>query len=139
MVVGGKAKVGPILGLVGSALLLIAGFIAFGVQALLEATMFPLTWADIGMDPMILTVRAVLTVIFALVALIGAILGLLGKKIGVILMLIFGIITTVGMFVPIGTITIGFTTIPVSMNYNMFFIDPILILLGGILGLALKE
>ena len=141
MVVKGKALVGPILGIVGAALLLIAGFIAFGVQALLEVTLAGagLTWADVGFDPMILTVRAILTVVWALIGLIGAILALTGKKIGAILMLIFGLIATVGMFIPIGSMTIGFVTIPVTMNYNMFFVDPILLLLGGILGLALKE
>ena len=49
-------------------------------------------------------------------------------------MLIIGIIATVGMFIPIGTYTL-FETETVFLNRNMYVIDPILLLLGGILGI----
>ena len=140
MVVEGKGKVGPILGIVGASLLLIAGFIALGAQGLMEIALASagLTWADVGFDPILFTVRSALTLVFALVGLIGAILGLMDKKIGVYLMLIFGLVATVGMFIPIGSLTIGYMTFPVTMNGALLFVDPILILLGGILGLFLK-
>ena len=141
MVVEGKAKVGPILGIVGAALLLIAGIVSFGAQALMELVLASagLTWVDVGFDPILFTVRSALTLVFALVGLIGAIMALVGKKIGVYLMLIFGLVATVGMFIPIGSFTITSISFPVTMNASLFFIDPILLLLGGILGLFLKE
>ena len=139
--VKGKALVGPILGVIGATLLTVAGFIGFGLMATLQALLatYGLTWADVGLDPSLLNVSAILTLVWGLLGLIGAILAFLGKKIGVYLMLIFGLIATVGMFIPIGTYTILLVSIPVNMNTSMFFVDPILLMLGGILGLALKE
>jgi hypothetical protein len=75
-----------------------------------------------------------LTLVFGLFGLIGAILGLVGKKIGAILMLIFGILASVFMFINIPN---GPILQPLSGAF--LFIDPFLLLLGGILGLALKE
>ena len=92
-----------------------------------------MTWESIGFDPIVFTISAVVTVVFGVLGLIGAILGLLGKRIGVFLMLICGIIAAVGMFIPIGTYVI-FNTYTVSLNSHLYFVDPILILLGGILG-----
>lgn len=133
--------VSPILGIIGATLLTIAGFIGFGLMATLQAllTGSGLTWADVGLDPTLLTVSAILTLVWGLLGLVGAILAFTGKKMGVYLMLIAGGIATVGMFIPIGTYTILFVTIAVNMNSSMFFVDPILLLLGGILGLALKD
>ena len=133
--------VSPILGVIGATLLTIAGFIGFGLMATVQAllTASGLTWADVGLDPSLLTVSAILTVVWGLLGLVGAILAFTGKKMGVYLMLIAGGIATVGMFIPIGTYTISFVTIAVNMNSHMFFVDPILLLLGGILGLALKD
>ena len=133
--------VSPILGVIGATLLTIAGFIGFGAIATLQVLLstYGLTWADIGLDPSLLTVNAILTLIWGLVGLIGAILAFTGKRIGVYLMLISGLIATVGMFIPLGTYILIIVPIAVNMNSSMFFVDPILILLGGILGLALKE
>ena len=138
--VKGKALVGPILGVIGATLLTIAGFIGFGAMATLQVLLstYGLTWADIGLDPSLLTVNAILTLIWGLVGLIGAILGLVGKKIGVYLMLIFGLVATVGLFVPIGTISL-IIPIPITLNSSLFIVDPILLFIGGLLGLLLKE
>ena len=133
--------VSPILGVIGATLLTIAGFIGFGLMATIQAilTTSGLTWADVGLDPSLLTVSAILTLVWGLLGLVGAILAFTGKKMGVYLMLIAGGIATVGMFIPIGTYTITIIPIAVNMNSSMFFVDPILLLLGGILGLALKD
>lgn len=133
--------VSPILGIIGATLLTIAGFIGFGLMATLQAllTGSGLTWADVGLDPSLLTVSAIVTLVWGLLGLVGAILAFTGKKMGVYLMLIAGGIATVGMFIPIGTYTITIIPIAVNMNSSMFFVDPILLLLGGILGLALKD
>lgn len=133
--------VSPILGIIGATLLTIAGFIGFGLMATLQTllTGSGLTWADVGLDPSLLTVSAIVTLVWGLLGLVGAILAFTGKKMGVYLMLIAGGIATVGMFIPIGTYTITIIPIAVNMNSSMFFVDPILLLLGGILGLALKD
>jgi len=133
--------VSPILGVIGATLLTIAGFIGFGLMATIQAllTASGLTWADVGLDPTLLTVSAILTVVWGLLGLVGAILAFTGKKMGVYLMLIAGGIATVGMFIPIGTYTITIIPMAVNMNSHMFFVDPILLLVGGILGLALKD
>ena len=133
--------VSPILGIIGATLLTIAGFIGFGLMATLQAllTGSGLTWADVGLDPSLLTVSAIVTLVWGLLGLVGAILAFTGKKMGVYLMLIAGGIATVGMFIPIGTYTITIIPMVVNMNSHMFFVDPILLLVGGILGLALKD
>jgi len=132
--------VSPILGVIGATLLTIAGFIGFGLMATLQALLATsgLTWADVGLDPSLLTVSAILTLVWGLLGLLGAILAFTGRKIGVYLMLIFGLLATAGMFIPIGSYTILLLPIPVNMNSSLFFVDPVLLLLGGILGLALK-
>ena len=61
------------------------------------------------------------------------------KKIGAILLLIGGILAVVGMFIPIGTITISYFSLPVTLVYSFLFVDPFLMLIGGILALALHE
>ncbi|MFX0026374.1 MAG: hypothetical protein ACFE8M_08150 [Candidatus Hermodarchaeota archaeon] len=144
MAAKGKALVGPIIGIIGSAILLIAAFIAFGAQAVVQQqlTLLGITWADIGVDPMIFTLRSVLTLVFALLGLIGAIIGFLGKRIGAILMLIGGIVAVVGLFIPIGAVDLSSyipgMVIPIPLTYSMFWVDPFIILVGGILGLVLK-
>lgn len=141
MVVKGKALVGPLLGVIGAALLLIAGIVGFGIQNIREVLLNAegMSWEDKGFDPMLFTVSAVLTLVWSLVGLIGAILSLMGKKIGGYLMLICGIIATVGIFIPIGNYTILSEVYTEFLNRHTLFIDPILLLLGGVLGLAFRE
>ena len=140
IVVQGKAIVGPILGLIGGLILTVGGFMLFNSIAQIEAllALMAWTWADIGFDPMLFYLQMILTIVWGLLGLTGAILAFQGKKIGVYLMLIFGIVATVGMFIPIGVMVI-IIPIPVTLNASLFFFDPILVLLGGILGLVLKE
>lgn len=134
MVVAGKAKVGPILGIVGGTILTIGGLLLFGYPTIIEVLIYPATLADMGIDATLLMIPAILTLVYGLLGLIGAILGLVGKKIGVFLMLIFGILACVTMF-----ITIPNGTVMQPLSGAGFFVDPFLLLLGGILGLALKE
>jgi len=138
----GKEKVGPILGIVGSAILLVGGFIGFGVQALVEAQLglLGVSWADIGFDPSILMIRVIITIIVAILGLIGAIIAITGKKAGTFILLIMGIVALIGSFVPIGVIDLGiYGSIPVTLIYPFFYVESILMLVGGILGLVLKE
>jgi len=58
--------------------------------------------------------------------------------VGPILALIVGILGFVGALVPMGN-NITVTQIPVTFSGSFFLLDPILIILGGILGLTLKK
>ena len=140
MIVKGKALAGPILGIAGSVIFLFAGFIAMGVQGLLEVRLdlLLLTWQDIGFNALTLTLRALLQIFFALLALIGSLLGLIGKRFGAYLLLISSLISIVGSFIPIATIIINFVPFPVTMIYPLFYIESILMFIGGILILVLK-
>ena len=135
------SKVGPILGIVGSAILMVGGFIGFGAQALVEATLalYGETWASIGFDPSILMIRVIITIIVGIVGLIGAILALKGMKAGKFILLIMGLIAVVGSFIPIATVDILGVLIPVTLIYPFFYVESFLMLVGGILALALKE
>lgn len=141
MVVQGKAIVGPILGLIGGLLLMVAGLRVFSSIAQIEGLLAlgGLTWADVGFDPMLFYLQIIITIVWGLLGFIGALLAFVGKKIGVYLMLISGLVATIGMFIPMGTILIIVIPIPVTLNSSLFFVDPILLLLGGIFGLLLKE
>jgi len=141
MAVRGKTLLSAILGLIGSIMLLIAGFVGFGVQALQEAYLntLGLSWGDVNFDPIVYTLSAILTLVWGLLGLFGAILSLIGNKLGAYLMVIIGIIATIGMFIPIGAYQVAFAPYTVNLNGHLFFADPILILIGGILGLLLKE
>jgi len=135
------SKVGPILGIVGSAILLIAGFIGFGVQGLIEIqlNLLGVTWADLGFDPSLLTIRVIITIIVAILGLVGGIVAVTGKKAGAYILLLAGIVAVVGSFLPIGSIEfLGLVTVPVTMIYPFFYVESFLMLVGGILAIALK-
>ena len=133
-------KIGPILGVISSVLLLIAGFRGFALQSEIEdaLTAAGLTWAAIGFNPWILMTRTILTMLFAAIGLFGTILVFNSKKLGAYLLLIVGCFAVLGMFIPIGTINFLSTSIPVSLSYSLWFVEPFLMLIGGILTLALK-
>jgi len=116
----GKELAGPIVGIIGSTLLIVAAL--FGL-------------ITIGLD-ILFVIRIMTTLILGILGLIGAILGFAGKRVpGAVLMLLAGIVAVVGTFIPIGFY--GF--LPITLVYTFFFVDPFLVLIGGILGLALKD
>jgi hypothetical protein len=119
---------------------MVAGLRVFSSIAQIEGllALMSMTWADVGFDPMLFYLQMIITIVLGLLGLIGAILAFVGKKIGVYMMLIFGIVATVGMFVPIGNLSI-IIPIPVTLSASLFIVDPILLLLGGIFGLILKQ
>ena len=138
----GKELVGPIIGILGSIMLFFGGFLRITFQSNIQAELefHGLTWADIGVDPLLLTLGMILTISFAILGIIGALLGFIGKRIpGSLLMLLAGSSAAVGMFVPLGLIDTGTLISPIMLSYTYVFLDPYIILLGGILGLALKR
>ena len=115
----GKELAGPIVGIIGSTLLIVAAL--FGL-------------ISIGLG-ILFVIRIMTTLILGILGLIGAILGFTGKRVpGAVLMLLAGIVAVVGMFIPI-----GIYYLPITLVYTFFFVDPFLVLIGGILGLALKD
>lgn len=114
--VKGKLLIGPVVALIGGLLLLIAGIIGL-TNPLLQFLMILLP---------LLAVPLVMALIFGLIAMLGAILAMTGKSKGNYITAIIGIITTIGMFIPLFVISLA-------------YIDPILILIGGILGIVIKE
>lgn len=126
------------MGIIGSAILMVSGFIAFSRESVLEAQLAlgGLTWADTGFDPSILMIRAILTVLVAVIGLFGAILALKSKKLGAFLLLILGLVAIIGSLVPIAYIL---TTIEITLIAPILYLESILMIVGGILAIALKN
>ncbi|MFX0031066.1 MAG: hypothetical protein ACFE8E_00205 [Candidatus Hodarchaeota archaeon] len=126
-------KAGPIVGLVGGTLMLVAAVIQI---------QYNLTYMLMGSPisrPLIPTIISIIiTVVWASLGISGAFLGLRDKKLGNVLMIIAGAGSLVGGFTPISIFTIdtyyrGF----IFLNATLMSIDPILMLIGGILSIAL--
>ncbi|MFW9829538.1 MAG: hypothetical protein ACFFEY_18335 [Candidatus Thorarchaeota archaeon] len=79
------------------------------------------------------------TCLWSGIALIGIILGLRGIKIARFICLIAGIIATAGMFIPINITVPGYYTSVYNLSGSTYYFDPILILIGGIIGVASKD
>ena len=107
---------GPKLAIVGGVLLTISGIIGF-------ALLFSPT----------LIIRNVFTLACGL---LGVVFGKKAKESDSsgYIVLIVGLVATIGLFIPIGSIYIGYGySVPISLTYTFIYIDPILILIGGIL------
>ncbi len=131
---------GGILAIVGGAIMLIAGFMTLLTIPGIEANLViaGLTWDDVGISPFIFYLRSILTFLWALLGIIGGIILIVSKNIGGYLALIGGICGIVGNFIIVGTLTI-YVSIPVSLSTSFLLVDPILIALGGLLGLIFKK
>ncbi|MCJ7650261.1 MAG: hypothetical protein MUP85_16755 [Candidatus Lokiarchaeota archaeon] len=131
---------GGLLAIVGGAIMLIAGFMTIITIPSIEANLdiAGLTWADVGIEPFIFYLRSILTFLWALLGIIGGIILIVGKNIGGFLALIGGILGIAGNFIIVGTLTI-YESIPIPLSTSFLLIDPILIALGGLLGLIMKK
>ncbi|MHA1785633.1 MAG: hypothetical protein ACTSX4_12160 [Candidatus Helarchaeota archaeon] len=137
-----KSKIGGIIAIIGGSLLLIGGLIALGTMSMLETTLqfAGLTWADIGFNPIILYLNFIFTLVWGIIAMIASIMALKENNLGNVLNLIIGIVACVGLFIPIGVLSIpGATIVTISLNSSFIYVDPFLVLIGGILGLKLKD
>ena len=89
-------------------------------------------------------VRFIMTVVWGILGVIGGLIGLARIKIGSVICIVIGLIATLGMFIPIYTymMDLGYgyqLPITITLNSSFIIVDPILILLGGILGFVIKE
>ena len=140
MVGSGRAKVGPILGIVGSATLILSGILSFTRQAAFEIQLGPLflSWEDLGFDPLLFIIQGIVTLACALLGVLGAIFALKGKKFGAIVLLLVGVFALIGSFVPMGTFLIGEISYPQTIVNWFIYAESILIVIGGILALVLR-
>jgi len=136
------SRAGPILAKVGGVFMIVGGsiflapFLFLFVIALLEGA----SLASIGIEHLWIT--QVITIALGILALNAKRRVKKGSKIGVYMLLIVGVFAAIGSFIPIvppQTLDIGLgqtLTLPAfTVNATLFFIDPYLIICGGIIEL----
>lgn len=117
----GKLLAGPLVALLGSVLLLIGGILGISLPEMqLIMAVFP-----------ILYVTFILTIILGLIGITGAVLTIIEREKMNYVIIIVGLIAVIGMFIPI------LVVFPLVMSF--LYIDPFLILIGGILSVAIWE
>jgi hypothetical protein len=138
---GAAGKVGGVLALIGGALVLIESLLILMGTALF-GTLIEATWL-LGASMMI--IWPILSLLLGVVALVGGILALSGKKVGGVLALIIAILWIIypllfqlGVFVPdlVVLTPMGLLTGLLDFGLWIFTIEGIIVLVGGILGLA---
>ena len=140
MITKGKLSYGPILSLFGGIIFLFSSFlfsekiIVIG-HILSEAGFFHY---EVGLYPEVLIIGFICTIVWGALGIIGGIIALLNKKSGSFLALGGGILGLVGALIPLGT-NIAITQIPITLTGSLYFLDPIFLILGGILGLTIKK
>ena len=140
MIVKGNLLLGPILTLIGGAIMMLSSYVAFTsiaeFEAILESTGF--TWADVGFPRELMYLRFMFTLLWGVLAIIGGILAIYDYYIGNYLALIGGILVIVGMTIPIGTITITYSY-SISLSGSLGLMDSIFMIIGGMIGLAVNR
>ncbi len=85
-------------------------------------------------------ISAIVTIVWASIALFSSVILLRGKDIGYIILLIAGIGGIIGNFIPIFSYDVGWGYIQIiNLNGTAGYIDLVLMLIGGIYGVALTE
>ena len=140
MVVKGKLLIGPTLALIGGIIMLFSSYLVSESLVTIGHNLSDagLQWFEVGLYPELMILAFTSTILWGILGLIGGIIAIFGKKSGSIIALIVGILGFIGALVPLGT-NITITQIPITFTGSFLFIDPILMIFGGILGLNLKE
>lgn len=151
-----KKRIGYILAIIGSVLLMIGGLTVFATIALTEmeiqaliATYKPsYPTLSITVDYTLIIVEGIFIIAMAAIGIICAILIQKENKVGAFIAMGLGIFVLISAFIPIGVVTMTITgvpglsieSIPVTLGATFIFIDPILISIGGIVGfLGIRE
>lgn len=117
----GNLLAGPVVAIVGSVMLMSGGIVGVSIPEIrVLMTFFP-----------ILYLIFVLPIILGVLGITSAVLVIIDKKFGNYIVIIVGLVAVIGLFIPILIIY------PLVMS--LFYIDPFLILIGGIIGLVIKE
>ena len=125
-----SSKISVIISLTGGVILLISGLIFMQyaqIYRIDESTIFR-------------RINAAVTIGIGCLAIYGSIITLRGKMFGYKLLILFGILGIAGTFIPVYFYDPGWG--PIQIFYlcgSAMYIDLVLITLGGILGIALKE
>ena len=122
-----RAKVIAGLGLLGGAILLLYGLTVARIYGVDEATVFR-------------SINAIVTILWAFMALASSVILLRGNKAGYIILLVAAIGGLIGSFIPIFSYDpYGYGYISVIYLNGTAYIDLVLMLVGGIYGVALPE
>lgn len=140
MIVKGYLVFGPILIWIGGIIFLFSSFFYSNTIIEIELNLADagLFHYEVGLYPELLIIGFVSTIVWGVMGIIGGIFAIFGKKFGSILALNAGILGFIGALIPLGT-NIAVTQIPITLTGSFFFLDPILTISGGLLGLTLKK
>ena len=138
-------KVGPIIASAGGAFLIIGGSVFLTMIMLMSSLYqaFGSSLTAMGLDFFI--VNFSLTLIFGIIAITASILGIKGKFWAHYILVGVGAIAVAGIFIPVvpnRIIDLGvyLATAPqINLSSSLFYTDPFLVLLGGIIGIIMKE
>jgi hypothetical protein len=136
MLVKGKLLLGPILAIFGGILFIFSSFQVY--QALItigyNLSDAGLHWFEVGLYPELLLLEYICTILWGVLGIIGGIIAIFGKKSGNIIVFVIGNLGLFGALIPLGT-NIAVTQIPLTLTGSFFLLDPILMIIGGALGL----
>ena len=123
-----RQKVIAGLGLLGGSILLLYGLMISRLYISVndESTVF-------------IYINAIVTILWAIMALTSSVILLRGNKVGYIILLIAAIGGLVGNFIPIFSFDQGYGYIEIIYLNGTAYIDVVLMLIGGIYGVALPE
>jgi hypothetical protein len=125
------SKVGGILGLVGSVLMLSNGF---------STMSFSLYGYPPGPFEFLKYIVGGVTMVIGVFGMSGSVLALGDCTYGYIFLLVAGGLGVIGTFIPIRIIDFGSGYLSITyLSTTLIYIDPILMIVGGILGLALAD
>ncbi|MFX1276625.1 MAG: hypothetical protein ACFFBP_05395 [Promethearchaeota archaeon] len=133
-----QSKIGPIVAMIGAILLSLGGLSVFGILGTLEILILLAgeSWTSLGIDHSLLYITGGVTLFLGLGALCGAIISFKNRLIGGAICIIFGVIAIIGINIPIGVIDLSVISggiHPIPMNGLGLYIDPFLIIIGGVL------
>ena len=138
----GKIKIQGSMITLGGALLIFASILGFFSTIIMEMAMLAngSSWSLLNANPMPFYLNIFITFCLGISGLIGGVLTLKQRGAGHVLAFIIGLIAIIGLFLPVGLFTIpGIGTTRIYISTSLVYIDPILILMGGLLGLIFKQ
>lgn len=128
-----NSKIGAILGLIGSTILLIVGLYTISFARL---AYFPIP----NYPAFLPYITAMVTIALSACGIVGTILVFRDFPMGYIFLLIAGIVGVISSFIPIYSYDLGYGYIYYTyLSSSMLYADLVLMVVGGILGFALAE
>ena len=124
-----NSKVGAVLGLVGSFILLIVGL--YTIRLLYNP--------DPNFPAILPYIIGGTTIAFSALGISGAVLVFRDYSFGYIFLLVAGALGVIGTFIPIHAYDAGYTIYFTYLSNSFIYIDLVLMVVGGILGFALAD